>query len=389
VSAPAPDDVGRIAVLRANRIGDLVFALPALDALRGRFPEAEIVLLGRPWHAELLEGRPSPVDRVETIPGGVLDDTDRRARRAFVERMRGERFDLAIQLHGGGRHSNALVRDLGASLTIGMRTPDAAPLDRWIPYVYHQHEIVRYLDVVALAGAAPLGIEPTLAVTGEDLEASRRALAADVRPLAVLHPGATDPRRRWPAAAFARVGDVLAGREIRVVATGTADERDLLAELARGMRSDADVVTGTSLPALLGLLARASLVVANDTGPLHLAGAVGTPTVGIYWCGNLVNGGPLSVERNRHATSWRTTCPVCGADNTSQRCEHDASFVADVPVEEVVEAMSDLLARHAPVGDDGNAVRTRAADRRRAPWARRPRDRAASSAPPGGTRRTA
>jgi ADP-heptose:LPS heptosyltransferase len=388
VSAPAPERVARIAVLRANRIGDLVFSLPALDALRARFPDAEIVLLGRAWHAELLGSRPSPVDRVELVPPGVLDGTDAGARTAFVERMRAERFDLAIQMHGGGRHSNPVVRAV-APFAVGMRAPDAEPLDRWIPYVYHQHEILRYLDVVALVDATPLGLEPVLAVTADDLAASRRAIAPDARPFAVLHPGATDPRRRWPASAFAAVGDALFERGMRIVVTGTDDERPSLDGVAGAMRARPEVVTRTSLGALVGLLARACLVIANDTGPLHVAGALATPTVGIYWCGNLVNGGPLSVERSRHATSWRTACPVCDVENMSKRCEHDVSFVADVAVDEVLEATNDLLERHPPAADDGADVRTRAGDRGRAPWARPPRGRGASSAPPGGTRRTA
>jgi ADP-heptose:LPS heptosyltransferase len=389
VSAPTPERVARIAVLRANRIGDLMFSLPALDALRARFPDAEIVLLGRPWHAELLGPRPSPVDRVELVPPGALDGTDVAAREAFVEAVAAERFDLAIQMHGGGRHSNPVVRAL-APFTVGMRAPDADPLDRWIPYVPYQHEILRYLDVVALVGAAPLGVEPVLAVTPDDVAGSRDAVPPDGRPLAVLHPGATDPRRRWPAAAFAAVGDALARGGARIVVTGTDAELGSLDDVAGAMRVRPDVVIGTSLGALVGLLARAGLVVANDTGPLHLAGAVGTPTVGIYWCGNLVNGGPLSVERRRHATSWRIACPVCGVENTSRRCEHDVSFVADVAVDEVLQATRDLLERHPPAADGGGKdLRTRADDRDRAPWARPPHDREASSAPPGGTPRTA
>lgn len=62
------EDVRRIAVLRANAIGDLVFALPALDALRAAYHQAEIVLLGLPWHADFLAGRPGPIDRVEVVP---------------------------------------------------------------------------------------------------------------------------------------------------------------------------------------------------------------------------------------------------------------------------------------------------------------------------------
>jgi ADP-heptose:LPS heptosyltransferase len=91
------------------------------------------------------------------------------------------------------------------------------------------------------------------------------------------------------------------------------------------------------------VLERARVVVSNDTGPLHLAGAVGAPTVGIYWAGNLVNGAPPWRTRHRPLASFRVHCPVCGVDCMQGSCGHDASFVAEVGVAEVVEAALDLL----------------------------------------------
>src|SRR5690348_1718880 len=118
-------DINKIAVVRANALGDYIFALPALDALRAAYPAAEIVLLGAPWHAQFLTGRPGPVDRVIALPPLPVTDP------AFLAALRAERFDMAVQLHGGGRHSNRLVADLGARVTAGLRAEDAPPLDRW------------------------------------------------------------------------------------------------------------------------------------------------------------------------------------------------------------------------------------------------------------------
>src|SRR4051794_41158480 len=97
--------VRRIAVLRANALGDFVLALPALEALRVAYPEAEITLLGRRHHVELLAGRPSPVDAVIALPDGILGDEAAVApgsdRAAILSDLVGRRFDLGIQLHGG------------------------------------------------------------------------------------------------------------------------------------------------------------------------------------------------------------------------------------------------------------------------------------------------
>jgi ADP-heptose:LPS heptosyltransferase len=85
------------------------------------------------------------------------------------------------------------------------------------------------------------------------------------------------------------------------------------------------------------LLERADVVIANDTGPLHLALALGTPCVGIFWHTNLADGMPLRPSLLRAAVSARLHCPVCGLDNRAMRCAHAASFVDDVLVAEVVD----------------------------------------------------
>jgi len=317
------EGVHKLAVLRANAIGDYMVSLPAIQALRAAYPAAELVLLGADWHTGFLAGRPGPVDRCLPVPPtvGVRDDqppappaeVDR-----FFARMRAERFDLAVQLHGGGRHSNPFLRRLGARVTAGSRTPDAPPLDRTVPYTGHQHEIHRFLEVAAVVGAAPVTLEPRLAVTDADRAEAAAVLAGDDRPLVVLHPGAKDPRRRWPV------------------------ER-----LAVGLDGHAaDLAGRLGLGGLAGLLKQATLLVGNDSGPRHLAAAVGTATVAVHWGVSLGTYGPLYRARHRAPTSWRLHCPACGANGLETDCrpDHQASFVADVTVDEVLAEALDLLA---------------------------------------------
>jgi ADP-heptose:LPS heptosyltransferase len=345
---PVPG-VERIAVLRANALGDTVVALPALEALRAAYPDARITLLGRQHHAALLCSRPSPVDDVVVLPDGAVGDErdalDATEREALLRDLAASGWDLAVQLHGGGRNSNRFVLRLGARVTVGSRTPDAPMLDRWVPYEHYQWEVARYLEVVGLVGAAPASIEPRVAVVDEDRAAVRRELPeAGAGAYAVLHPGATDPRRRWPVESFAEVGRELVRLGRRVIVTGVPAEHDLAERLVTlvGPR-DAILADRLSLPALVGLLAAADLVVSNDTGPLHLGMAVGAPTVGVFWVGNLVNAGPLTRRRNRPLTSWRGSCPVCGRATTGERCAHDVSFVADVPPSAAIDAARSLL----------------------------------------------
>ncbi len=342
--------IGKIAVLRANGIGDFIFALPALQALRSTYPEAEIVLLGLPWHKTFLSGRRSPVDRVVVVPHyegvreepGVAEEPGAQAQ--FFEQMRTEGFDLAVQIHGGGAFSNPFINSIGAELTIGLKERDAPRLDRYIPYVYWQPEILRFLEVVGLVGAFPPSLEPHLEVTREDLLEAYRVVPPHGGPLAVMHSGAGDTRRRWPPQRFAEVADRLSEEGMRIVLTGDSGEHDLTGAVRESMHHDAlDVAGRLSLGGLAGLLSTADLVVANDSGPLHLAEAVGAWTVGIYWCGNLINAEPITRATRRAVLSWRLTCPACGTNCLTGSCEHGESFVADAAVHDVIEEALDLL----------------------------------------------
>ncbi|MBP2703181.1 glycosyltransferase family 9 protein [Microbispora sp. RL4-1S] len=342
------DGVERIAVLRANALGDLLLALPAIAALKRAYPVARMTLLGREWHAGFLRGRPGPVDEVVVLPPvpgvsgppGVPPPPD-----DVYTDLRERHFDLAVQMHGGGRASNPFIRRLGARVTAGLRAPDAPPLDRWVPYVHYQHETLRHLEVAGLLGASTSDLEPQVAVVRGDWAELNRVIGHLPRGLVAIHPGASDRRRRWPPERFAEVADRL-GRP--VVVTGTEEERDVVDRVVAAMKRPARPVVGElSVGGLTALYAACDLLVSNDTGPRHLAAATGTPTVGVYWCGNLVNWGPLTRHLHRPVISWTTRCPVCGgagADPVMRACGHpDASWVGDVTVDAVLEQAWDLL----------------------------------------------
>jgi len=396
-------DVRKIAVLRPNAVGDFVFALPALHALKRAYPGAELVLLGLAWHAGFLAGRPGPVDRVIVVPplagiGCHPDAADDAVAQAFVGAMRPERFDIVCQMYGGGRYANPLAAAFGARLTVGARAVDAAPLDRWVRYAEPANRRLALLEIAALAGAAELVLGPELTVTRKDrlaaaavlgeaqrlpggvparesvadavtaaqdvavaqdgaaaqdlaapwgragagLQAAAKASAA--APVVLLQPGSTDLRRCWPPDCFAAAGDALAAMGARIVINGTAAEAPRVRAVIAAMRAPALDLSGKlGLGGLCGLIEGAACVLSNDTGPLHLALSIGRPCVGIFWLTNLIDGMPLRQGLLRAALSLRQDCPVCGAPNLHSRCAHDASFVADIPVEQVVRLAADIL----------------------------------------------
>jgi ADP-heptose:LPS heptosyltransferase len=343
MSSALVPDVQRIGVLRANAVGDFIVTLPALAALRQAYPSATIVLLGRQWHADFLRGRPGPVDAVVVLPASV-EALAAGGYEDFFAPLHGK-FDLALQLHGGGRHSNVLIQRLGARVSAGFKATDAPPLDRWLPYVAWQHEATRQNEAVALVGAVATGASPELALTAQDAAEALAAAGPDDHPLVVLQPASTDPRRIWPPAAFAQVADELAGRGLRIAINGTAEEAPLVRAIIRAMRAPGIDLSGRlSLRGLTGLVARARLVIGSDAGTLHLARAVGTATVGIYWVGNALVWSPLERTRHRPLIAWRLHCPQCGELNVERSCGHAVSFVADVSPGEVIAAALELLA---------------------------------------------
>lgn len=351
--------IKKIAVLRANALGDYIFVLPALQALRETFPDAEIVLLGRSWHKDYLNNRPGPVDQVVVVPlyGGISEVegyvADEEVLAAFFGKMQNEEFDLAFQLHGGGRNSNPFVLRLGAKLTIGLQTPDAAALDINIPYIYYFNETLRYLEVVGRAGAKTKNIEPVISVTPADIREAKSVLKnSSDKPVAIIHPGASDIRRRWPAESFAHIAVHLTEIGYHVCITGLAWEREIIDAVINKIayKDQVQDLSGKlSLGGSTGLLSFSGIIISNDTGPLHVARALQKPTIGIFWFANIITAACMTISLNRNLLSWTMQCPLCGLstldfNKTESSCRHETSLVAGVTVDEVKETIQEVLA---------------------------------------------
>ncbi|QOT23680.1 glycosyltransferase family 9 protein [Paenarthrobacter sp. YJN-D] len=362
--------VQRIAVLRGGGLGDLIYTYPALNALKSAYPQATVTLLGTPVHAALAAATDGPVDDVELLPvaRGVHDGPrngehfeddaeDTAAQEAFFEAMRAREFDLALQMHGGGRFSNPFLLRLGARHTAGTRTKDAEHLERNLDYVYYQNEPERWLEVAGLAGAP--GSVPAVLLPKHGHRQNIATLRDPLRSsLVVVHPGATDPRRRWPASNFAEAAAGIAAEGAQVLVVGDSSEKALAQEvagLARRQLTEAHRQAVTSVAGeldigdLAALLAEASVMLASDSGPRHLAQALGTPTVGVFWLGNAINAGPRGRAMHRVHMSWVTRCPRCGADITqvgwtAPHCGHDDTLIRGIAVADVVQDVLDLTA---------------------------------------------
>lgn len=353
-------NVKKIALFRATALGDLIFALPAIEALRAAYPQAELVYLGRRWHVDFLSGRLPGPHRVIAVPPPAGADIarglviDPAAEDEFFPRMQAEAFDLALQMHGGGVYSNPFICRLKARFSAGLKAPGAVPLDRWVPYVYYQNETVRMLEVGALAGAKLAGaisLTPRLPLLASDLEAAAAVLEEIRAPFVVLHPGSTDPRRRWQPEKFAAVGDFCAAQGLQVVIAGTLTDAAQIQAVQARMRAPAvNLCNRLTLPGLAGLLSQAALFIGNDSGPLHLALAVGARAVGLFWVEYILNSMPLTRSSFYPLIAWRRSCPICGEtihkaeiDSPAGPCMHDVSFLDELAAEDAVRAVKELL----------------------------------------------
>ena len=295
----------RVAVFRALQLGDMLCSVPALRALRQGLPGAEITLVGLPWAREFAARFSHLVDRFIEFPGhpGLPEQPVHEAEHAaFIARMRCEAFDLAIQLHGSGEVTNALVHQFGAKSMAGFYRKGNPPPDGAFLAWNRHHEIRQLLELVAFIGMPASGEQLEFPISDEDRKGASRLMPRHLshRPYIIVHPGSQLPSRRWPTARFATVAQQLANLGFAIVVTGTAAEQALVMDLVSRIEPTPLSLAGmTTLGELGALIDGAALLVSNDTGVSHIAAALRTPSV-IVACGSDVSRWqPLDLQLHR------------------------------------------------------------------------------------------
>lgn len=337
--APLADEVRSVVVVRALFLGDLLMATPAWRALRRRFRHAEITLVGLPWAEEFVARVPHLIDRFVPFAGypGLAElpyEPERTA--AFLAAQQAYGYDLAIQMHGDGTSSNALVAQLGACATVGLARPGDDRLDVAVPYDDAANEVQRCLAVAAALGAPAGDTRLELGITAQD-EAWAEALLgfSNGGPLIGMHLGAKDPARRWPPSRFAALATVLQRQGASIVLTGGPHERLLTVEAASLLDAPALNLSGqTDLGSFAALVRRLDLLVTNDTGASHLAAAMGTPSVVLFGPTRPAQFGPLDGRRHRVVDAVEFAPAGCDG----------AQALAQLPVRPVFEAAMAQLA---------------------------------------------
>lgn len=333
-------DFRKIMVRATNWIGDGVMSLAALEALRARYPAAEIVLVAKPWVSELYWHLPSVNRQIVYDPKKT-----HKGPHGFwklARQLRTEKFDAAI-LFQNAFHAAWMAWCARIPERVGyardgrsaLLTDAVAPP----PPAAYGHQSCYYLQLLFRAGLID-GYEPArelrLRVQEPEKEWARRHLArnglAGPRFLVGIHPGAFyGPAKRWLMPRFGQVADRLIGAmHADVLIFGSRAEQPLAEEIARAMKHTPVVLSGeTSLRQLMALLAQCRLVLTNDSGPMHLAAALGLPVVAVFGSTDERATGPIGARTR--VVKRAVACSPCGL----RECPIDLRCMKSVTVDDV------------------------------------------------------
>lgn len=341
-------------MIRTDRIGDVLLSTPAIKAVRDAYPNAHIAIMVRPYAADIVDGNPY-LDEV------ILYDKDGQHKSIFgtlkfTIGLRKKRFDLAIILHPTNR-SNIIPFLAGIPERVGYDRKGGIFLTKKLKDTKHlgeKHEIDYNLDVLRAAG---------LPCRQAGIEAKDRTLYMPVRPederiidrffvlneldnndmVIAIHPGASCPSKRWPAFRFGRVADELIDKhKVKIVVIGGPADIKTVKEVESGMLHRPIILSEDhSLGEVAALLKRCRMFISNDSGPVHIAVAVGTPVISIF--GRIDPG--LSPRRwgptgpNDIVIHKDVGCKYCKAHN----CEINFKCLDAITVEDVLNAAEGLL----------------------------------------------
>ncbi len=333
----------RILVVKLDHLGDVLLATPVFSNLRQAYPDAELHALTGAWSRVVLERHPD-VNKVLEYNSPVFCRTGRPTslRETFrrYKQLRHQKYDLLVALRSDWR---AICFAL---LRVTPKRLDRATLQvankLGFPQFTGIHETTRNLDVLQKAGI-PTPIQTTIfSVAAEDEKWASDFLEAlqidKERPLIAIHPGSPIPIKRWMPERYAELADwLIARKRAQILFVGVEDEIPIITDIQGLMRAETNNVAGkTNLTQLASILQTCSVFIGNDSGPMHLAAAVGIPTIGLYGPGDPTRFGPVGTmcETIRR----KTDCPPC--PETTCRFGADGCMSA-IRVTDVIQTLED------------------------------------------------
>ncbi len=342
-STTVPPRALRILIVRLSALGDVVHGLPVACALRAKFPDATIGWVVEGRKAEVVEGHPA-LDHVIVAPRRWLRSW--RTTRDLRRRLRDLQFDVAIDLQCLTKSAVAAWLS-GAPRRIGMAGADGRELSRFLNNelvaVEGQHVIERYLSLLRPLGIENPAVEYDLPERRDDArfaDESLRSASLHRGRFVLLNPGAGWPTKVWPAERYGQAAAKLQA-ELglpSLAVWGGPDERPMAEAIVAASSGAACLAPPTTVRQLASFCRRAALFLGSDTGPMHLAVAVETPTVSLH--------GPSRAEYcGAFGPATRSVQAVCDAKPTTYRRHGDDAAMRAITVDMAVAACTELLRR--------------------------------------------
>ena len=326
----------KVLIVRLGALGDIVHTVPAAAALRRGYPDARIDWVVDARHASFAQ-LVTCIDRVVPLEKPTLS-----AWLQLVQMLRPARYDVALDFQGLMK-SALIARASGARRVAGfsiwhLREKGARPFYSEVgDGEQSPHVIQKNLSLLGVVGIDSAEVEFPLAHSPSPVVETVKTQASG-RPIALINPGAAWPNKRWPASRFGEVAAFL--KEVRgfepFVLWGPS-EQSLAEDVVTTSGGAARVAPATTTADLLELSRAAALIVSGDTGPLHIAGAAGTPIVAIF--------GPTDPERNGPWAPGDVVLSRYGtcACHYQRQCRQAAWCLNDVSVAEVTAAIQQRL----------------------------------------------
>lgn len=338
----------RILLIKLSALGDVIQTLPTLEAIRAAYPRAEITWLVEEAAAPILADHPALDTLVVSRRRSWLSAWRRGSRstawhefREVLQTIRQRPYDLVIDLQGLLKSAfwAFLARSSRKIGFAGTREYSYLALsERLPPYDPDEHAVRRYLRVARYLSASGEPVRFRMALpagTGQNLHS---LWSEKTGPLIVIHPGTRWPSKHWQPESFAALADALIHeRQARVVFTGSPADRPLIAGIRSGMSASAGDLSGrTDLKALARLFYEADAAVTTDTGPMHLAAAVGTPVAAVFGPTAPWRTGPFGPQHRVVRTNF--SCSPC----FQRRCP-TPECLTGLGVAEVLAAVREIL----------------------------------------------
>ena len=333
----------RILVVKLDHLGDVLLATPVFSNLSRAYPDAELHALAGAWSRVVLEKHPNVHKVLEyNSPAFCRTGPPTSLKQTFqlYRALRRQKYDLMVALRSDWRTV------CFALLRVAPKRLDRATLQvtnkLGVARFTGVHETTRNLDVLDKAGVPTPIKTTTFSITAENKKWTSNFLTAhqidQERPLIAIHPGSPVPLKRWMPERYAELADwLIARKHAKILFVGVADEMPIITEIQWLMQAEAINVAGkTTLTQLASILHTCNLFIGNDSGPMHLAAAVGTATIGLYGPGDPTRFGPVGTKCQ--IIQRKQDCPPC--TGTTCRFGKDGCM-SKIQVDDVIQTLED------------------------------------------------